>query len=133
APRFTFAPELFHDVEVERAEVSRLLEAEAAGAAGDHSPAGAEKLFGIVFDRRRRLTGLGVAQAEAGGRRRSLEIRVARRRRGLRPGGHLHQRDLLGGVRWGRRRAAGAVVMVMRRCVRPAETSGARPAARWVR
>src|SRR5207249_6746392 len=83
APRLTLAAELFHDVEVERAEFSRLLEAEAAGAPGDHSPAGAEELFGVVLDRRRRLAGLSVAQAEAGGRRRSLEIRVARRRRGL--------------------------------------------------
>src|SRR5438876_6193880 len=33
ATRFTFALELFHDVEVERAEFARLLEAEAAGAA----------------------------------------------------------------------------------------------------
>src|SRR5438876_9749335 len=113
APRLTFASELFHDVEVERAEVSRLLEAEAAGAAGDHLPAGAEELFGVVLDRRRRLTGLGVAQAEAGGRCRSLEIRVARRRRGLRPGDHLHQRDLLGGLRRRRRRPAGAVVMMV--------------------
>src|SRR6266566_2780380 len=120
----TFAPELFHDVEVERAEFSRLLEAEAPGAAGDHSPAGAEELFGIVFDRRRRLTGLGVAQAEAGGRCRSLEIRVARRRRGLRPGDHLHQRDLLGRLRRCRRRPAGAVVMmVIRPCVRLPEAT----------
>src|SRR5436309_10406767 len=80
APRLTFAAELFHDVEVERAEFSRLLEAEAAGAAGDHSPAGAEELLGIVLDRRRRLAGLGVAKAEAGRRCGSLEIGVARRR-----------------------------------------------------
>src|SRR3989442_1722685 len=122
--RLTFAAELFHDVEVERAEFSRLLEAEAAGAAGERSPAGAEELVGIVFDRRRRLTRLGVAQAEAGGRRRSLEVRVARRRRGLRPGDHLDQRDLLGGPRRRRRRPAGAVVMmVMRLPVRVPEAA----------
>jgi len=46
--------------EVERAELSRLLEAEAAGAAGDHSPAGAEELSGsfsiVAGDRRPRCS-----------------------------------------------------------------------------
>src|SRR5437667_5595244 len=124
AARLTFALELFHDVEVERAEFSRLLEAETARAAGDHSPAGAKELFGVVFDRGRRLAGLGVAKAEAGRGCGALEIGFAGRRCGLCPGDHLHQRDVLGRLRRGRRRASGPVVMfVTRRRVRPPETA----------
>src|SRR5439155_4700226 len=123
--RFALALELFHDVEVERAELSLLLEAEAARAAGDDSPAGGKELLGVVFDGGRRLPGLGVAKAEAGRRSGSLEIGVARRRCGLRPGDHLHQRDVLGRLRRFRLRRPSrpVVMMLMHRCVRPPETA----------
>src|SRR5439155_23037367 len=113
------------DVEVERAELSLLLEAEPARAAGDDSPAGGKELLGVVFEGRWRLPGLGVAKAEAGRRSGSLEIGVARRRCGLRPGDNLHQRVVLGRLRRFRlRRPSGPVVMMlMHRCVPPPETA----------